>query len=63
MNEKVKAGVALGAADANTNTELAPDVSTCGGHLADKSGDCGDADYPTDFVHQIEDPRGHVDSV
>ena len=63
MNEKVKAGAARGAADANANTELAPDVSICGGHLVDKSDDCGDADYSMDFVHQIEDPRGHVDGV
>ena len=38
MNEKVKAGVALGVADANMNTELAPDMSMCSGCLADMSG-------------------------
>ena len=63
MNEKVKAGVVRGVADANANTELAPDVSMCGGCSADTSGDCGDADYSTDFVHQIKHLRGHVDSV
>ena len=66
MNEKVncvKAGVAQDAADANTNTELAPDVSGCGGCLADMSGDCGDADYPMDFVHPTKGLRGHVGCV
>ena len=63
MNEKVKAGVAQGVADANTNTELALNVSMCSVHLVDTSGNCGDADYSTDFIHQIEDPRGHVDGV
>jgi hypothetical protein len=63
VNEWVNSAVAWGAADANANTKLAPDVSTCGGHLADKSGNCGDADYSTDFIHLIEDLRGHVDSV
>jgi hypothetical protein len=63
VNEKVKAGVARGVADVNMNTELAPNVSMCSGCLADTSGDCGDVDYSTDFVHQIKDPRGHVDGV
>jgi len=66
VNEKVscvKAGVARGAADANANAELALDVSGCNGHLADMSSDCSDANYPTDFVHPIKGPRGHMDHV
>ena len=59
----VKAAVAQDVANANTNTELAPDVSTCGGCLVDTSGDCGDADYPTDFVLLIKGLKGHVDNV
>jgi hypothetical protein len=50
----VKAGVARGMADVNANTELAPDVSMGGGCLADMSSDCGDTDYPMDFVHRPE---------
>jgi hypothetical protein len=63
VNEWVNSAVARGVADANANTELTLDGSTCSGHLVDKSSDCSDADYPMDFVHQIKDPRGHMDSV
>jgi hypothetical protein len=58
----VKAGVA-GVADANANTELAPDVSMCDGCLADMSGNCGDVDYPMDFGCLNEVMRGHMDCV
>jgi hypothetical protein len=63
VNEKVKAGVAQGVADANMDTELAPDMSMCGGCLVDTNGDCGDVDYPMDFVHPTEGLRGHMDHV
>jgi hypothetical protein len=58
-----KVAVAWGMADANVNIELAPDVSMCCGCLTDVRDDCGDADYPMDFVHLIEGTKGHVDCV
>ena len=50
-------------ADANANTELAPDVSMCDGCLADMSGNCGDVDYPMDFGCLNGVMRGHMDCV
>ena len=63
MNEKVKAGGIWDVADANANTELALDMSMCGGCLVDTSSNWGDADYSMDFVHQIKDSRSHMDGV
>ena len=63
MNEWVDSAVAQDAADANANTKLAPDMSMCGGRLADMSGNCGDVDHPMDFAHPTEGLRGHVDDV
>ena len=59
----VKAAVAWGMADTNVNIELAPDVSMHGGCLVDTSGNCSNANHPTDFIHLIKDTRGHVDHV
>jgi hypothetical protein len=58
-----KVAVAQGATDANVNTELALDVSICSGRLADTSSNCGNVDYPMDFIHLIEGLRGHTDDV
>ena len=44
MNEWVNSAVAQSVADANVNTELAPDANMGGGHLVDMNGDCDDAD-------------------
>jgi hypothetical protein len=49
----VKAAVAQGVADVNVNIELAPNVSMHCGCLADMRDDCGDANYPTDFIDTL----------
>ena len=63
MNEWVNSAAPWGAADANVNTKLAPDVSTCGGHLADMSSDCGDVNCPMDFRSPNGAMRGHTENV
>jgi hypothetical protein len=59
----VKAGVAWGTADANTNTKLAPGFNGCSGCVADTSGDCGNVNYPLDFRCPNGVMRGHVENV
>ena len=58
-----KVALAWGVADTNVNIELALDVSMHCGCLADVSDDCGDADYPMDFIHSIEGTKDHMDHV